>query len=306
MMNVTEIPRNWAIDTVVSVQTIPSYWSKASWVTTADSSVYVLKEKDDRTRINNEYVLLSWLAQHDVPVAAPMLAISGQPCALHDGKTFCLYPRLPGDVIHDHYSDGAKERAKGFGQAIGQLHVALAEWEITPGFEEMNLLNSVTNYVLPTVHEKSNCPDSLDIEAVSTAVTDFETKITPLYKRLTKHLIHRDPNPMNMLFDGGELSGILDFDMVVRSVRIFDPCYCASSILVSGFGQPEQRTAWSNIFCALLDGYEQYIPLTVTEREAIHPILMSIQLLFIAFSLNMGNPGAAKFNERVLYWLCDM
>jgi Ser/Thr protein kinase RdoA (MazF antagonist) len=173
----------------------------------------------------------------------------------------------------------------------------------------MHLPNSVINYVLPTVQEKGSCAehgaDCLDVEAVSAAVADFEAKITPLYERLPKHLIHRDPHPANMLFDGGELSGILDFDLVMRGVRIFDPCYCATSILVGGFGQPEQRAVWSGIFGALLGGYEQHVPLTDAEREAVLPVLMSIQLLFIAFSLNVGNPGAAKCNERVLGWLCD-
>jgi Ser/Thr protein kinase RdoA (MazF antagonist) len=239
-----------------------------------------------------------------------MLTVSGQPYALHDGNVFCLYSRLPGNIIHDHYADGAEKRARGFGQAIGRLHMALAEWEDTSSYEDMHLLNSISDYVLPTIQEKGNRVDDgadcLDVEAISAIAADFETGMTPLYERLPKHLIHRDPNPANLLFDGGELSGILDFDLAVRSVRIFDPCYCASSILVSGFGQPEQRAAWSGILCALLDGYKQYIPLTDAEREAVLPILMSIQLLFMAFSLNVGNPAAARYNEQVLYWLCDI
>ncbi len=308
-MNSTKITQNWDIGAVVSVQSIPSYWNKASWVNTMDGSVYVMKEKDDPVGIDDERALLSWLAQRDVPVAAPMLAASGQPYALHGAKVFRLYRRLPGEIIHQHYSAGAEQRARGFGKAIGRLHVALAEWEAASGFEELHLPNAIMNYVLPTVLEKGDCADQganrLDVEAVSAAVADFETRITPLYERLPRHLIHRDPNPANMLFDGEELSGILDFDLAVRGVRIFDPCYCASSILVNGFEQPEQRAAWSDILGALLDGYEQHVPITGVEREAILPVLMSIQLLFLGFSLNVGNPGAAKYNQRVLDWLRD-
>jgi hypothetical protein len=43
--------------------------------------------------------------------------------------------------------------------------------------------------------------------------------------RLPLQLIHRDPHPGNILFSGGEVSGFL------RSVRLWDPCYCATGLL---------------------------------------------------------------------------
>lgn len=52
-----------------------------------------------------------------------------------------------------------------------------------------------------------------------------------LYPLLPKQLIHRDPNPSNIIVDYGEITGFLDFELTERNVRIFDPCYAATAIL---------------------------------------------------------------------------
>jgi serine/threonine protein kinase len=59
------------------------------------------------------------------------------------------------------------------------------------------------------------------------------------------HIIHRDPNPSNIMFENGEVTGFIDFVISERNVRLFDPCYCATGIL-------------SEAETIIPDGYDQW------------------------------------------------
>lgn len=109
-----------------------------------------------------------------------------------------------------------------------------------------------------------------------------------LEKDLPKQITHRDLHPANILFNDGKLTGIFDFEMVCIGIRIFDPCYCATSILVGGFQNPQNRCKWTGILRSVFHGYRELIDISVIEQQAIFPVLLGIQLLFMAFSLQQG------------------
>ena len=85
---------------------------------------------------------------------------------------------------------------------------------------------------------------------------DARSELEPIYKELPRQLIHRDAHPSNMLFSAGRLTGLLDFELVRRGPRIFDLCYCASSLLVDGFEDCEKGQKWPSLFRSLVRGYE--------------------------------------------------
>lgn len=78
-----------------------------------------------------------------------------------------------------------------------------------------------------------------------------------LYPALTKQVIHRDPNPGNMILTEGSW-GFIDFEMSEKNVRIFDPCYVATAILSETFeaGNEEKLRKWLTIFKNILCGYD--------------------------------------------------
>jgi len=43
--------------------------------------------------------------------------------------------------------------------------------------------------------------------------------------------LHRDPSPENIIFEKGQVSGFIDFDISEKSIRLWDPCYLATGIL---------------------------------------------------------------------------
>ena len=52
-----------------------------------------------------------------------------------------------------------------------------------------------------------------------------------VYDVLPVGLIHRDVHFGNFLFDEGEFSGYIDFDLSQRNIRLFDLCYFMLGLL---------------------------------------------------------------------------
>jgi Ser/Thr protein kinase RdoA (MazF antagonist) len=116
-------------------------------------------------------------------------------------------------------------------------------------------------------------------------------------------LIHRDLHPANMLFDAGRLTGFIEFEWVCGGPRIFDVCYCATSLLVSAFPDPERMQRWPDLLHSLLKGDQTICPFIPAELSALYGTLAAIELLFIAFSLETHADEAAKRNTSILKWL---
>jgi Ser/Thr protein kinase RdoA (MazF antagonist) len=120
---------------------------------------------------------------------------------------------------------------------------------------------------------------------------------------LPQALIHRDLHPRNMLFQDGHLSGVLDFDLMMRGPRIFDPCYCATSMLVVRFANEADRAYWFGLLRAVFAGYCRFVPLTAEEQSGIFTMVAVIHLIFILYWLRAHRPDAALLNQGALFWL---
>ncbi|MBE9513544.1 MAG: phosphotransferase [Chloroflexi bacterium] len=293
-----ELLKSWDIGNVNAIEPISSYWGKTSLVKTVDNRCFILKEKPDL--MEQEFDFLSSLSKVGAPVAVPIRTVEGAWHTLSEGKVFCLYPKLPGKVITEHYAGNAAARAEAFGRAIGFLHTCLRKCDNLSGFREMKLVEQVQEWAIPCIRKNGTVVDGDMIEGIWREV---EQEMVSLCGDLPKQLIHRDPNPSNMLFDKGKLTGFVDFDMVLRGPRIFDVCYCGTSILVGGFQDSAKVQKWPGLFRSLVRGYQELCPLTSSEHLAAYGTLAAIQLLFMAFSLETQAEDAARCNASVLSWL---
>ncbi len=77
----------------------------------------------------------------------------------------------------------------------------------------------------------------------------YQRRFRELYDELPKQIIHRDPNPSNIITNDDKW-GFIDFDLSECSVRIYDPCYAASAILSESFelDNPDKLKKWIEIF----------------------------------------------------------
>jgi len=298
-----EAIKKWDIGSINTIDPIPSVGGRTWLAKTMDKGDFVLKVKSDldRTEREREYNLLLGLSETEIPVALPVTTVDGDwYVESQKGEVYCLYPKLPGQVVVEHYAGDAEKRARGFGQAIGLLHMCFQECDAVDGFREMDLGRQIQEWAIPCIRKGGATVDACAIERIWQEV---EPELVSLYNALPRQLIHRDAHPSNMLFAAGRLTGFLDFEMVGRGPRLFDVCYCGSSILVGGFDDSAKGQKWPILFQSIVRGYEEFCPLTASERAAVYGVLVTIELIFIAFCLDTHNENAARRNESLLYWL---
>ena len=119
-------------------------------------------------------------------------------------------------------------------------------------------------------------------------------------------MIHRDANPSNIMFEGGNVTGFIDFALSERNVRLFDPCYCATGILSEAGDIEDGFDKWPEILKGILKGYDEIVHLENEEIQAIPYVIYSIQMIFIAWLIdNEAYKNCALQNRKMLVWMWE-
>lgn len=183
------------------------------------------------------------------------------------------------------------------GENIAKLHKALKGFD-EEGYTQVNIYDNSVN-ALPKLK------NGIDLSAKF--ICDYEIVFGEIFDKLPKQIIHRDINPSNMIFDGGEFNGFIDFDLSEVNIRIFDICYCATSILSECFNGSVSKTKWLEILNNLINGYNSIEPLSEYEQQAIPYVIYSIQIICIAYFTQYDKYEAlAKTNIAMLKWMEDV
>ena len=211
---------------------------------------------------------------------------------IHDGEVyFYLTRRLPGTQMAS-YSFGEGD-GRFVGQIIGQLHLALAG--IEDCVSEADLLAAVKDWALPKAKVALNLPDSFCEEYLDT--------FAALYPDLPRQIIHRDPNPGNIIRADGQW-GFIDFELAERNARVYDPCYAATAVLSETFGQNNGR--WLDIYRDIICGYDSVAHLTEEERKAIPYVILANQFVCVAWFAGQDKYAELfETNKRMTLWLID-
>ena len=196
---------------------------------------------------------------------------------IQDGELyFYLTKRLGGSQIKsgDIYEGDYVTKARFVGKIIGQLHLALKEADIV--VNDVDMYENVKNWAMPKVREIMNMPEDI--------CKDYIEVFGNLYPKLPKQIIHRDPNPGNIIVNE-ERWGFIDFELSERNLRIYDPCYAATAILSESFLDcaDKKLTQWLEICRNIIEGYDSVVKLSDEERNAIPYVILSNQLICVAW-----------------------
>ncbi len=293
-----DIPQDLSIDYVKIVdgtKTANNMWKVGE--------EYILKKEDRAAALRNAQIARA-IAAHGFAASVPVPTKKGGDLT-DDGNDFVLIHRQKGEPLPKTERFGADCESYGFkyGQSIARLHNALAATEKDIQPFEQNLFAHVNEWALPLVKKQNiqwnmGIPDSFFEEYVS----DFGA----LFEKLPKQLIHRDPNPCNILFCGNEVSGFADFELSERNVRLWDPCYCATGILSEQRGVENAYDKFPAILGAILHGYDSINPLTAEEKRAVYHVICSIQMICVAYFESVNDyKDLAKVNREMLLYIID-
>ena len=210
---------------------------------------------------------------------------------------YMLTKRICGERIMASrlYIDDYEVKARFIGEIVGQLDLALAKIDVIA--EEAELGKTVREWAFPGLK------DRLEIE--NALMEDMVSKFSSLYEELPRQLIHRDPNPSNIIL-AGEKWGFIDFELSERNARIFDPCYAATAILSETFeeGNEALLSKWIAVMKEIMYGYDSVVKMTEKEKEAIPYMILANQ--FVSTVFFAGKDKYEKLyetNKKMTEWI---
>ena len=250
---------------------------------------YILKFTADFGKLKKHIEVSKALEDIGLLSAVPVLTADGKEYIEEEGMYFYLTRRLSGNQMVSHRFGAGDGRF--VGEIIGQLHLALSK--IEDCVNEANLLDTVQNWALPKAQTALGLSDAF--------CKDYLENFANLYPRLPRQIIHRDPNPGNIIC-GDDRWGFIDFELAERNVRIYDPCYAATAVLSETFDKDHSK--WLEIYQDIICGYDSVVHLTEDERRAIPYVILANQFVCVAwFSEQEKYVEIYEINKKMTLWL---
>lgn len=203
--------------------------------------------------------LLDHLAARGCPVPRTIHDADGNAFRMHEGKALALIEFLPGVSV----SDPTPAQAKAVGAALGQIHLAAADFPMS----RANALGLADWVELAEacgaggLHAIDPTLDRLVADSLVRLANDWP-------RDLPRSVIHADLFPDNVLILGDRVSGLIDFYFACTDITAYDVAVTHAAWC---FGSDGRRFDPA-LSAALLAGYESFRPLSEQERAAL-PIL---------------------------------
>ena len=252
---------------------------------------YVLKHTANPGKLKKHMEVSRALESIGLLAAVPVLTADGREYVQEGEVHFYLTRRLPGTQMASHrFGEGD---GRFVGEIIGQLHLALATVEEC--VSEADLLATVRDWALPRAGEAMGLSREF--------CGEFLRTFAELYPALPRQIIHRDPNPGNIIC-ADDRWGFIDFDLAECNARIYDPCYAATAVLSETFGQNNDR--WLEIYRQIINGYDSVAHLTEAERKAIPCIILANQFVCVAWFAEQDRYAELfEVNKKMTAWLIE-
>lgn len=307
MLNLCDIERilsNWEIDRNVDINPIPKKTSKEevynAWFIGRN---YVLKTGKNFIELKTHLAISKALENQGLNATTPVMTKSKDDFVLVNDSFFVLMNKVEGETLKqsDRFAKNRINVGIMYGEAIGSLHQSLLKIDNKTNLIEKNILKTVKEWALP---ETKRLFEQWRCQLPKEYYEYYLENCDDIFKDLPKQIIHRDPHADNILFHKGDVSGFIDFEISEKNIRIFDPCYLATSVLVEAGDVEDGYDIWPEILYGVIKGYDEISNLSEEEIKAIPYVMYSIIMIFIAW-LNdkVEYKDLAKANREIIVWL---
>lgn len=258
---------------------------------------YIIKYSPNLGNVEKHISLSQAMESVGLLTATPIKTTDGRYVVAAGKLYFYVTKRLTGTQLKAStlYLEEYMSKARFIGEVIGQLNIALAQLDTV--VNQANIFKSAKEWAIPTLADKMGLPKKF--------IERYEKEFGDVYEALPQQIIHRDPNPGNIILSG-ENWGILDFDLSERNVRIFDPCYAATAILSESFdeGNVDKLSRWIMIYKDIMYGYDAVAKLSENEWKAIPYVVITNQFISTAwFSKQEKYKELYETNKKITEWM---
>lgn len=258
---------------------------------------YIIKFSPNLGNVEKHISLSQAIESVGLSAATPIKTVEGKFVVASEELYFYVTKRLEGKQLmaSTMYFEDYMPKARFIGEIVGQLSVALSKVDVITN--QANIFNSAKEWAIPALVGKVDMPKSF--------VEMYEKEFGEIYESLPQQIIHRDPNPGNIILCGDNW-GVLDFDLSERNIRIFDPCYAATAILSESFeaDNTDKLNQWIMIYKNILYGYDEVVKLSDNEWKAIPYVVITNQLISTAwFSEQEKYRELYETNKKMTEWM---
>ena len=258
---------------------------------------YIIKFSPNLGNAEKHISLSQAIESVGLSTATPIKTVEGKFVVASEELYFYVTKRLEGKQLKAStmYFEDYMPKARFIGEIVGQLSVALSKVDVITN--QANIFKSAKEWAIPALSGKMDLPKSF--------VEMYEKEFGEIYESLPQQIIHRDPNPGNIILYGDNW-GVLDFDLSERNIRIFDPCYAATAILSESFeaDNTDKLNQWIIIYKNILYGYDEVVKLSDNEWKAIPYVVITNQLISTAwFSEQEKYRELYETNKKMTEWM---
>ena len=283
---------DFAIGEVVALKGIAAGITNTNYFINTHHNRYVLTifEKNDLSDLPYFVDLMAHLSAHGVLCPNPIADKNGVALHLLKGKPALMVSCLNGQDVATPSLQQVKQVAK----TLAQMHVAGLGFS-NPSINQrgQQWFNDTVQKVLPHLTNAIDAKLLVDEMAYLQSQNLFETldnsvsKITSLSKinsalssgALPFGVVHGDLFRDNVLFDGDELGGFIDFYYACQDVLVYDVAIAVNEWCLHHNGS-DLGTIDAIKVEAFLDAYQQIRPFTLLEAQSWQPMLRRAALRF--------------------------
>jgi homoserine kinase type II len=256
--------RNYSIGALVSAEPIQSGIENTNYFVNTTQGRYVLTlfERLPAAELPFYLDLMAHLARHGIPCPAPIADLSDRYLQALNGKPAALVTRLPGRSIE---RPGVAECAE-LGALLARLHLAGRSYG---GYLENPRGPKWWRFAAQEVRE------FLDPSKLQLLEDELAFQAEHRFPDLPRGPVHADLFRDNALFEGGRLSGVVDFYFAGVDCLLYDLAVCANDwCLADDLELDEPRVE------AMRSAYDGLRSLDEAERAAWPVMLRAAALRF--------------------------
>ena len=258
--------QDYAIGEVVELKGISAGITNTNYfvTTTKDKYVLTLFEHNQMDELPYFIDLMSYLSTHGVPCPQPIANKAGISLHMLNGKPAVLISRLKGQDIAAPNTRHCAE----VGRVLAKMHIAGQMFTSQPAHRNPRDAEWRTNTAQKVMAHLPSADQQLLTDALAFQVAlDME--------QLPKGVIHADLFRDNVLFDGEEIGGLIDFYYACHDALAYDLAIAVNDWCVHADGTLDDARLE-----AMLNAYQAVRPLTEGEQAAWNSMLRIAALRF--------------------------
>ncbi len=286
---IEKVLENWNVSEATVKQVYDSAWQVGE--------EFVLKVYDNVEALNRNIKMLSILGHMSIPVSGLVRTKTGAAYVNEEDNYYILTEKLKGNNIVQLCE--ILDVGNRMGTIIARLHLAFKECENQDEFWNNSLLDEMEGWIAETF--RNSKWKVLEKEQFESTLRGLKE----VYDDLPVGLIHRDVHFGNFLFEGGEFSGYIDFDLSQRNIRLFDICYFMLGLLSEEENFEITNDEWFVLLGHVFLGYNQIIKLSQQEIKAVPYVMESIELLFGAWFIGRKDIVCARDAIKLYAFVCN-